>query len=69
MIDSVIPIHVVSNYQRTTQVGDNIVVSHIQHVKVNGTTIVEEVRYVSYNAQGQKIEQPKQIGTTVDITV
>jgi|TARA_B110000977_G_scaffold102169_1_gene133680 hypothetical protein len=68
MIDPVAATEIISNFTRTQYVGNNIVSSHVEHLKTRGATVVEEVAYITYNAQGQE-ESKYEIGSTVDIHI
>jgi hypothetical protein len=67
-IPPILPTQIVSNYTRTSYVGEDLVTTHVEHQVVNGAVRVQETGYTLYNRNGELVESPKPSGTNVDIT-
>jgi|TARA_B110000240_G_C13378472_1_gene401411 hypothetical protein len=62
------PIHILSDYTRTYDLGRQDVTSHITHSTTgNGPVRVSEVNYITYTEKGELTHAPKMLGTGIDL--
>jgi|TARA_R110002096_G_scaffold213274_3_gene400726 hypothetical protein len=67
-VTPVLPIHVLSDYTRTYDLGRQDVTSHITHSTTgNGPVRVSEVNYITYTEKGELTHAPKMIGNAIDL--
>jgi hypothetical protein len=68
-ITPILPVQVVSNYTRKYPVGDSIATTVVKHTQVgDGPIRVTETTYTTYNARGESVESPREVGKHVDIS-
>lgn len=69
-ITPILPVQIVSNYTRTYPTGDSTTTAIVKYSKVgDGAITVSEVSYTTYNARGELVESPKEVGKRLDISI
>lgn len=68
-ITPILPVQIVSNYTRNHHIGENTTTSVVKYTQVgDGAVTVSEITYTTYNARGEAVESPKEVGKHVDIS-
>ena len=69
-ITPILPVQVVSNYTQIRHYGENTSRSIVKYTQVgDGPVKVTETTYTTYNARGELVESPKEVGKRLDISI